>query len=411
MRGPLDLLRVGASGMRAHKFGTQVASNNVVNVQTPGYSRRSAELEQVLHGPRPPGNGVRASGQRRMTDDFVEARLLSARSDMGAALGKSEALEAYDRIFADTDAHLGEALSQFEASLQDLSANPGDRSVRGVVLARADQLAQSFNRAANDFSAARSDIDGRIEAAVDEVNAKLTEISDLSVEIRRIEAIDGDALALRDQRDEAVRELSEHIPVRGLDGKNGAFRLLLDGGRPLIDTDHTVNPLVAERDSATGDMQVRHVASGLSHDMTGSLERGRIGGLLQARDDSLTAAQSDLDELAFAVAEAYNNVHQGGVGLDGAGGRNLFTPPGAVADSAQNFSLDAAMVGAPENIGAAADAAALTGDNRVALDLVALSESPIALGGQASAMDALTGLVAKTGTDLQGAKQDSEFLT
>ena len=400
-----SILNVGANGMRAHQFGVSTSGQNATNAATEGYSRRRVHLEPIAPGV----GGARAVGSSRVVDDLLEKRFLGARSNQRAAEAKSELARTVDELFADVEGGLGERLDAFQTSLGDVATYPGDLAPRHALLNVAGDVAGAFRSAAEVLGAAREEADTKIRDEVDALNGRLEEISALSGEISRAEQPFGaEASDLRDRRDQLIREVSDAVPVSVLENDEGAVSVLLNGSMSLVSFDGTVTRLSTASDPSTGDVHVYRPAAGMLEDVTAAVSSGAIGGYIDVRDNLIATTESDLDQLAFDLATAYNAVHSGGVGLDGGTGRNLWNPPIAVAGAAASLSVSADVLGSPDRIGAAQDAASLPGDNRNANALLAVADSNVALGGSTTIGGAFGSLLAEVGTTVRGAYLDEE---
>jgi len=400
-----SILHVGRNGMAAQQFGSHVSSHNATNAATPGYTRRTAHIEAV---PPPPqgGGGARALGSRRVVDQMLERRLLGARSEDGAAQGRSQVTGPMDLLFADGPGDLAESILDFENALTDLASHPAEPGARAAVLGAAESLAASFRRTSEALSAERETANERIAGEVTLLNERIDRIATLGEEIAKAELSGHEASDLRDQRDELVREVADQVPVRVFERDDGQITLLMDGSVPLVDEDGNAFPLDATLDPGTGDVVITRREAGLDVDVTGHFSGGRLGGLFEARDGILADTRTALDQLAFDFADAYNTAHSAGFALDGVAGRNLFEPAAAVDGAAASFAISADVAGAPENLAAASAAGDLPGDNRNALALQALSTAGIS-GGETS-VQAYAALVADVGVAARSAAGDVE---
>jgi len=151
-------------------------------------------------------------------------------------------------------------------------------------------------------------------------------------------------------------------------------------------------------------MSVFRTTAGLLEDVSGLISTGSIRGIMDARDGGVAQAKSELDQLAFDMSNAYNATHSAGFGLDGVGGRNLFNAPAVALDAAKFMTLDAAIVGNPQAVAASTDPTLLPGDNRNALALQALQDTNIALGGTATAGEALSQMMGNAANEVQRAR-------
>lgn len=397
-----SILNTGLRGMAASQLGTAVASNNVSNASTVGYTRRQANI-------LPDQSLIRNNGSTRVMDSFVEKRLLGSQSGAGEASAGRVAVDVLDSVFAEGDGSIGNALDAFQVSMQNLAASPQDSATRQQVLSSATALSNAFQNATAQLDAARSDAALRASQGVTEVNQRLHQISSLGTEIQKAEANGVEASDLRDQRDLLIREVSERVPVQVMDHGNGRISLNVGGQHQVVSPDGDVNELSAKM-SDNGSIRIEKKVAGATVDITDSVNSGSVGGQIKASTGPLAEAKQKLDQLAFDVASSYNNVHRAGVGLDGAGNRNLFVEPGGVIDAAKNFSVSADVAGQPNNIAAAEDGSTLPSDNRNALKLSGLASAPIAFGGQ-TVTEALASLVGFAGGVVQNASQSESFAT
>lgn len=405
MSSLLRILNVGVNGMQAASHGISVASHNASNTATEGYTRRLAQIDPV--DPRLLG-GARAAGQRRVADQFVERRLLGARSYSGESAARAGTLAILDTVLGGGPGSVGEAMQAFHTALADFASLPNEPAARTILLRRAAELGSAFQRASGELDAARVDTNARIVDEVAQVNRRLHEISDLGTRIAETEALGQDANDLRDQRDQLVREVADRVPVSTLTEADGRMHLMLAGSRALVGPDGAVHELQATTEPTSGEVRVYRTTAGATEDITGMLGSGSIAGYVDARDGALADARAGLDQLAADIATAYNGAHSAGFGLDGSSGLNLFEPHASVDGAARNLVVSSDVAGAPMRLAAAQDPGALPGDNRVALQLQSLTTSPIAAGGTLSAGDQLAALVASAGSAVQSANAQRE---
>ena len=103
-----SILNTGTRGMLTSTAQTQVASNNISNAATVGYTRRTlaAYPENAL---------VRPEGAKRVMEPFIQKRVLTAQSTASEASAQRAALEVLDEIFtqSDEDGTLGGELDNF----------------------------------------------------------------------------------------------------------------------------------------------------------------------------------------------------------------------------------------------------------------------------------------------------------
>jgi len=383
MSGLFDSLGIAASGIMAQQHGIQVTSHNISNVSTPGYTRQELELT----GAGPATLGVTDAGARRVIDAFLGQRLYEQQGQTAYADTRSSTLTEVESLFGSLDDQgLGSALSKFFAGFRDLAAAADDPTVRAQALSNTEALASRIRSAAGDLSDAEKQADSGVVAGVGQANGLIDQVAALNRSIAIAEASGSEASDLRDTRDTAVKSLAELVGATSFTDGQGQLSVLV-GGVSVVQGDNARH-LITAPDATTGFAHV-FVGSTTGAEITGRITSGKVGALLTLRDQDLTTAATELDQLAFDLATAVNTQHQLGVGQDGVSGRNLFAPPAAVAGAAAALTVDPAVAGAPDHLGAALVAGA-AGDGRGADAIAQLETTNVANGGQVTLSQALT---------------------
>lgn len=378
---------MAARSMAVIQGGIRTVAHNVANVNTPGYSRQRQVLEAEHPEVRPDGTlgtGVRQTTVERITDDFIRRQLEQEFSAKGSLDTRAQAMARAEEVVNEQQGEgITAALSELYAAFQDLasSTEPGQPTERAALLSAAQALTARFHQADAHLRDQQRATDRSISTVVDEVNDLARRIADLNREIVRQEAI-SQANDLRDQRDELVRQLALNVEIDTFEKDDGAVVVSLRGGYSLVDGAIT-RDLVAVADPANPfDPTFSRVFfddGATRFDVTGTLGGGRLGGLLEVRDQLLAGAIRDLDTIAYNLMRTVNDQHRLGFGLTGATGQDFFVNLAQVEDAARDLAVDPAVLADARLIAAAGAAPGAPGDNRNALALAALRENAQAI--------------------------------
>nr|MDA8163835.1 flagellar basal body protein [Desulfobacteraceae bacterium] len=138
MGGVSDVLNIAKEALLAHQLSVQVASNNIANVDTPGYTRQTLNLTTNPATPSPVGSlggGVRGDTITRQYDQFMTQRIMNQQSTMGNLEAQQESMKVVETAFNEAPGSgLNDLMSQFWASWQDLSNNPETLASRQSVV-------------------------------------------------------------------------------------------------------------------------------------------------------------------------------------------------------------------------------------------------------------------------------------
>ena len=381
MSGLTGVMYNALSGINVAQEGLRNTSNNITNVNTAGYDRRIQIQESRLLGSQ--GAGVEVAEIRRIVDTFLAKQLLTARAD-------SERYEIQNTLSQRLQALLGSPndnstitghLDSLFASLGTLAIEPDSAVRRKSVVTDIQAWADDVSRLASQIQDLRQDADRRIGVAILDMNAQIVRIRDLNVQISREQTIGTDTTSLEEQRDDALSTLAKYIDVRTFDIGNGYVGVTAASGIVLVDTNIRqldYDPVgTVSTQTAFQQILVKKVVPGTT-EVTGTGQpldpnrsSGALDGLLEMRDEILPAFAISLGQLAAAVADQLNAVHNDNSAVpppSSLAGRNT----GMLATDEMNFSGGVTL---------AAIDASNDYDARVVIDFDAGTVNGVAIGG------------------------------
>jgi flagellar hook-associated protein 1 FlgK len=385
----LSLLSLGSAGIAAQNAGVGVASNNIANVNTAGYSRQRVDLEALAHLP----GGVRAGATQRLADDLLADRVRVAGGSLAMSKATASALSDLEARLANSGPTVDEQVANMFAAFGALSAAPSDGARRAAAMAAAGALVDGLHRRTGDVAGMQKEADLRIRDGATQATALAKQLAAANQAV----ALSNDP-AMRDRRDQLAAQLTELVGGRARPGADGSLRFVLDDGAVLVDGNRA-SQLAAS--PGPGGLAKLEVVDGANRrEVTATLGGGSLGAQLRVRDVTLGRAAEQIDQLAFDVATQVNAVHAANAGLDGVTGRSLFTAPAQVGGAASAIAIDPVIAGDPRLLATAA-AGAPSGDNRGVLALFALGSAKVAAGGTTLGEAALNivGDVARAGSE------------
>lgn len=313
-------IRIGANSLRANDIALQVVGQNIANANTPSYIR-----EDVILNPAPTqrvgglllGLGVQVDAVIQKIDSFLEERLRGAVSEQGEA-------ETVEQVYAQleglinalADVNVGSLMTGFFNSISEILNQPGDRSIRNLVVLQGQRLAQDIQRLADRAQRLRNELNARVKNMADDINRLLEEIRVLNVRISNTEGgqvSKSDAVGLRDQRLAALEKLARLIDIRVIEQPSSGV-VVYRGGDYLVYEGTARQVQVAlqyEGGYAKADIHLSDTDAPLSPNS------GQLRGLLDARDQVLGRFVDQLDQFAKTLIFEFNKVHSSGQGLNG----------------------------------------------------------------------------------------------
>ena len=324
----LDIARnIAFSGLWATQAQISVASSNISNADTTGYTRKTAnQASSVTAGV---GTGVTVTGTTSSVDKLLLKSLIGSNSDLGSADATNNYLTELSQLYGSTGSSdssttgtsLANTLAAFESAVSSLSGTPGSASLQSNAVSALDAVATQLRDTSSSIQKLRSNADQDIASSVADVNADAKQIADLNAQIRQLSATGQSTADLEDQRNTALQDLSSKMNVSYSTSSNGDLLVYTSSGQALVDsTAHTLSYTTAANVAASTTYG-SGASSGFSAitlngvDITSQVTSGKIGALVTLRDQTLPAAQSQLDQLAQQLAASLNAVSNQGTAV------------------------------------------------------------------------------------------------
>ncbi len=140
-----SLFDIGRAGLQSYRRALSVTGQNIANVNTDGYKRREASLEEVSSGTggiysvgNSSGLGVRVADITRSFDEFLLNKARNAGSNAQSSTAYLESLKQLQSLLLPGDANIGTALETFFSSLHDVSNVPAEMGPRVVAIDRGE---------------------------------------------------------------------------------------------------------------------------------------------------------------------------------------------------------------------------------------------------------------------------------
>ncbi len=338
-------LRTAQSGLLTNQQALDAVANNITNVNTEGYSRKDIKVEsRVVSGA---GAGVQLSAVKRVID---EGLLKNVRTETGVYEKFSAQSAYFDRMqemfgSPEGDSTISHMINKFAQSLENLALSPDKSLDKAEMVRRAGDMVQTLQDMTTTVQELRLLADDEIGDAAVQITALAKEMGDFNDKIVRYSASGKDVTDLKDQRDASLDKLSKLIDTNYFQRSDGDVVVFTSAGRTLVDNvpatiTHTaassMTPATTHASGAIGGLFVGTAITG--NDITKDVTSGKLKGLIDLRDTILPNLQSQIDEMAAEIRDAFNIIHNRGTPFPGSqtmtGSRTFISP------STQTIKLD-----------------------------------------------------------------------
>lgn len=313
---------IATSALRTSEVGIAVASSNVANADTDGYTRKTAS--NVTRSTGTNISSVDVTAVSSNVDRYLLKTLVAAQSDLGYTDTRNSYLDQMQSAFGsvgDDDSggtDIGSMIDALADTLGTLATSPESESAKAATVQDLSDLAETLRSTSSSIQSLRAQADDAIASTVDSINETLNSIDSLNDQIVRGKALGQNVTDLEDQRNTALKSLATNIDVTYQVDDSGLMRISTASGKSLLDSKvHELSYTPAASVSAS----TVYSTSGSSGfggimlngtDITASSLGSTLGALVQLRDTDLPAQQASLDELATTLMDSLNAIQNQG---------------------------------------------------------------------------------------------------
>ena len=325
---------IARGGLMANSTSTSVVSRNIANVDNPNAARKSVSTIGTAMGVRlgTIGNAISSS--------LLES-VLANTSKHGGLAAATSALDRLASSISDPALGLSPAgmLSQMQSALYAAAAEPGNEVLLRQVVSVAGDVVSTLHSSATLVAQVRNEANSELADSVQKLQTMLGEFERVNSSIVSGTMLGRDVTDEIDRRNMLLRGLSEMIDIHPTTRTNNDMVLFAANGTTLFETvPRTISfeniPLSPGQPG--GRLTIDGVPfSGAAASQLG----GKIGGLLQIRDDVAVSFGRQIDEIARGLIVAFAESDQSAVpvaptiaGLFTYAGGPGLPPAGVVAD-------------------------------------------------------------------------------
>jgi len=301
------------SGLSASQAGLRATSNNVANVNTPGYARTEAQFQSRNVGGV--AMGVEVVGINRIVDRHLQSASLRAISEAGSAELSANMLDRLQSQFGKLD-DAGSLFARMNNAFSGLAQATVDPTLSVARLSATSDLQSFFDEASRLSGEVRNyrlEADAKIGATVTRVNEIIDELYELNTSVQNLTTTGGDTSGAENRQSELLDEMSQYMDIRADYQTDGRVVVRTSDGVLLLDN----YPGELTYDTAgTGsygvdyaNIEVQPPNGAAPQQLDSHITSGELRALIDMRDRELPAVAEELAELSAGAADALNAAH------------------------------------------------------------------------------------------------------
>ncbi len=364
----ITAFETSARALKAQQRGLDVTSNNIANVNTPGYTRQEAIMSETdplttSHGQL--GTGVVANDIKQYREDWLDREMRNSLSRQSGYASDNKIFQQIQTSLSEpSDYGLDTSMSNFFGAVEKLAAKPDDSSLRTNLLSAASSLSGTFNSVNRGITNLRSDVLSQMGTNVTSINRLLAGIADLNSSIATTRTSDGQTSStLIDKQNVLLEQLSKIGDV-SVNRTNGVANVSMNGMSVVVNDKSMVMKMQQSTNSSTGEISASIALSDYKGNAIGTYNpaSGELASQLKYYNVTLDPKDStggfsiakNINTLASSVANKVNSLSQTGYGLNDTGttppGRNFFSSSDGGPITADTIQVNPSLLSNPDDI-------------------------------------------------------------
>ena len=261
---------------------------------------------------------------QRVMNGYAQGEMWRDTSAYSASATRYNELTKIDGLLGDATNSVGTSITSYFKAFHAANESPTETASRKTTLSELSGMVNRFHTLSSQMDKQTDTINSTIRDETGEVNSLLTSINDLNQAIVRTRGTPEENMMLFDQRDDAIRQLSEKMDIRTVPQDNGTTLVNMNTGHSLVLAGGVAQFKVVDGDPDSREPELQLTMGQNRVDLNDKDIGGGIGGLFTARRD-LDPAKRELGQLSVALADAMNQQNKLGMDLDNELGMDLFS--------------------------------------------------------------------------------------
>lgn len=301
-----SVLSSAASGLLTSQTQLRVISDNIGNVNTPGYVRRTVDQNSVSLASA--GGGVSVGRISRSVDLFLQKANQSANADMGAADVVGAMMDRAQSLFGDPT-ESGAYFNQLDGIFSAFSAaaeDPASSVTRNQTLTTISNFLDQSGAISSQLKQLSTEADSRISANVGQINDLLGQIDDFNSSLIRGTVSGSDITGAQNSQGQLIDKLSSLIDITVSTRVDGAIDVRSGDGTLLVGRGGTATLSFSTSSTGLGQLSANSPGGGPR-----ALEpkSGALKGLLDVANTKIPAIGAQLGEYVTRAVDELNRAH------------------------------------------------------------------------------------------------------
>jgi flagellar hook-associated protein 1 FlgK len=297
-------LQSATSGLQAAQAGLTAISDNIANVNTPGYVRKTIVQQQLVVDGR--GAGVDVTGVQRVTSQYLQSASMTAGSDSSRYAAYANYLDNAQALFGDPSGsdYFFNLPDNLSANFTSAADDPSSSLLRTQAVNTLGNFLSQADRINTQVAALSKTVDGQVADDVSQVNNLLSQIDKLNTDISRAKVSGGDSTGSENIQSQLLNKLSALMNVRVSARTQGGVDIRSSEGVSLVGNGAST---LTYNSSGSTPGYITATTPGASVGPTAiTLSSGEIRGLLDLRNTKLPGISDQLGEFVSRTAQQLN---------------------------------------------------------------------------------------------------------
>lgn len=301
------LMSAGLSGLETAQTALTTVSQNITNLNTPGYVREVVQQSPLVAAGQ--GIGVTVDQVQRVTNQYLESAAYNAAASSGSSSIISNLLSQAQAAFGDPS-QASSYLNQLSTVFTDFSAaanDPASNLPRSQMVDDLNTFLDTTQSVAGTLSGIGAQANAQLGSDVSQINQLLSQINTLNTDISGAGGTGASVAGSQDSQSQLLGQLSKLMSINTSTQSDGTVTVRSSTGQLLVGFGGAATLAYTPSVSAMGQVTVTSPGEGAASTLL--VGDGELQGLLSLSNTLIPGVQAQLSQYVSGAVSAINAVH------------------------------------------------------------------------------------------------------